>query len=157
MLHDGKKLALFLYSADAECFSREGLVSMLETVAVRPEEDLGFFRFGNADVSFDQFTTKVLGGKERLVLSFTWKNRGDSISTFDDNIIVLVFQNGIELNESILIGNTDSGTRVMPGKQLDILKVFDLREETGDICLIVDKKDDQDNAWSERTHDFSIK
>ena len=92
-----------------------------------------------------------------MVIGFVWRNKSDSIGTFDSNIEVIVFQNGIELNESLLAGNTDSNTRIMAGKELDCMKIFDLREPNGEVYVIVDRLSDTNNEFAERTYTLNIR
>lgn len=157
VLHGKRNLAFVLYSADKGHRDKEGFITSFNTFAERENDDLGFFSIGDADVKFDYYRKKEIGGKERLVIGFVWRNKSDSIGTFDSNIEVIVFQNGIELNESLLVGNTDSNTRIMAGKELDCLKIFDLREPDGEVYVIVDRLSDTNNEFAERTYTLNIR
>lgn len=151
-----KKVAYFIYSADIGHRDKEGFIAALNTFSERPEEELGFYSFGDADVKFFEYRTKeVIGGKQ-LLLSMGWRNNSDSVSTFDSNVELIVFQNGIELLEPALAGKTDSGARVMPGKELDFVKTYDLRESEGEVIVILDMPNDTSNEFTERTYELNI-
>lgn len=44
----------------------------------------------------------------------------------------------------------------MPGKELDFLKGYDLRESSGEVIVIIDKSNDTNNESAERTYTLSI-
>ena len=152
-----KNMACFVYTADIGHRDRDGFVAALDTFSERQKENLGYFSFGDAEVKFIEYQTKEAPGGKRLYLSLGWRNNGESISTFDSNIEVIVFQNGVELLEPVLAGKTDSGARVMPGKELDFLKTYDLREGSGEVIVIIDKANDTTNEFAERTYTLNIR
>ena len=153
---DERKVAFFVYSADIGHRNKEGFIAALDTFSERAKADLGFFNFGETDVKFIEYQTKNIMGGKRLYLSLGWRNNSDSISTFDSNVEVIVFQNGIELLEPVLAGKTDSAARVMPGKELDFVKAYDLREESGEVIVFIDKANDTNNEFGERTYKLNI-
>lgn len=155
--NNGKNMACFVYTADTGHRDKDGFVAALDTFSERQKEDLGYFSFGDAEVKFIEYQTKEAPGGKRLYLSLGWRNNGVSISTFDSNIEVIVFQNGVELLEPVLAGKTDSGARVMPGKELDFLKTYDLREGSGEVIVIIDKANDTTNEFAERTYTLNIR
>ena len=154
---DRKNVAYFIYSADVGHRNKEGFIAALDTFSERQKDDFGFFSFGTAEVKFIQYQTKDVVGGKRLYLSLGWRNNSDSISTFDSSVEVIVFQNGIELLEPVLAGKTDSGAKVMPGKEMDFLKGYDLRESSGEVIVIIDKANDTNNEFAERTYTLNIR
>ena len=155
ILGSGKHVFCVLYTA--EILNKDDFIEILETVNARPADEIGFYDFGNANVKFVQFRTKELSGKKRLLLDFTWRNIGETISTFDSNVQVSVFQDGIELYESLVtVSATDTGTRIMPDKELDCTKVYDLRSQTGEIIVFIDKLQNDENKYAERQFTFNI-
>jgi hypothetical protein len=90
-------------------------------------------------------------------VDFTWRNVGDSPDMFVVNVSVTAYQNGIQLNEGYLITeNTEVGTSIMPGKSLTVTEIFQMRESTGEITLIVDKLMDFTHEWQDRQYSFTV-
>ncbi len=153
----GKRVFYVQYIAEQGLGNKDEFLRVLSSVSERPASEMGFYVFGDADVKFEQFRTKEIAGKKRLLLDFTWRNIGTSISTFDSNMLVMVFQDGIELHESITLpGATETDTRIMPGKELDCIKIFDLKNPTGEITVIMDKLMDEDDNYLDRQFTFNV-
>lgn len=153
----GKRVFYVQYIAEQGLANKDEFLSVLSSVSERPASEMGFYVFGDADVKFEQFRTKEISRKKRLLLDFTWRNIGNSVSTFDANVSVIVFQDGIELHESLTLpGATETDTRIMPGKELACIKVYDLRNPTGEITVIMDKLMDEDDNYLDRQYTFNV-
>lgn len=151
-----KNIAFVLYTADPGHRDMDGFLAMLNTFSERPKDDMGYYSFGNTYVKFAQFEKRTISGKNRIGLLVCWRNLTDSMTTFDTNVDVLIFQNGVELSKSLLTGNDDSEKRVLPGKEMDCELWYDLREADGEITVIIDKKDDINNEYADRVSVFNV-
>ena len=93
-----------------------------------------------------------------LLVDFTWRNAGSKADMFVINVDVKAYQDGIELHDGYLFDiTTESGTSIMPGKELTVTEVFQLRGKTGKITLVLDKLIDVKNEWPSRQYEFQLK
>lgn len=147
-----------LYSSDNAAEEKTAFLNMLECFYVRPAKDACYFRYANADVKFLGYRTKTVGGKMYLLVDFTWRNAGSKADMFVINVDVKAYQDGIELHDGYLFDiTTESGTSIMPGKELTVTEVFQLRGKTGKITLVLDKLIDVKNEWPSRQYEFQLK
>lgn len=153
----GNKTVETLYLTTSEP-DKEFYKNVLSSVRQRPEADRGFFTYGDVEVKFKNFTTKTSGGKKYLILNFDWRNVGTSPTMFVVNVGVTAFQDGIELHEGYLFSEqTEVGTKIMPGKELPVKVIFELRNSTGEVTFTVDKLMDFNNEAVGREYTLNIK
>lgn len=158
MIRVGEKTVAAFYLTAAETANREIFINALSSVTAREEKNRGFFRYGDVEVKFKNFTTKTSGGKKYLILNFDWRNVGTSPTMFVVNVGVTAFQDGIELHEGYLFGEqTEVGTQIMPGKELPVKVIFELRSSTGEVEFTVDKLLDVTNAAVDRNYTINVK
>ena len=158
ILNTGSYYADVLYMAalgyeDIDLFKKTAA-----SIKERPKEDAGYFRFGNAEVMYKGYRTKKVGKQTYLLLDFDWRNIGTAPDMFVINVDVTAYQDGIELSQGFLFGeNTETGTNIMPGKNIKCTMVYTLRNPKGDITLFVDKLMDMTNEYVGRKIQFTIK
>lgn len=158
LLPSGNISIAALYLTPVMPASKDLLVNALSSIQTREEKNMGFFRYGDVEVKFKNFTTKTSGGKKYLVLNFDWRNVGTSPTMFVVNVGVTAFQDGIELHEGFLFGEqTEVGTQIMPGKELPVKVIFELRSSTGEVEFTVDKLLDVTNAAVDRNYTINVK
>ena len=156
MIECENRTASILYIADIGHRDKENLMAILSTLHERPSEDEGFYNFGSVDLKY--MTTKIseISGKNRINIMFTCRNVGATITNMADNVEVILFQNGVELNESRMIGKKDYDVRLMPGKEMHCFIYYDLREKTGDFTLVLTGRGNRDQS-AYRQIDFAAK
>lgn len=152
------------YHATIMFFERPGyvnhddMVKQLNSLTVRNSEDIGFFRFGDAEVKFVSYAVKKVGTDRLLLLDFEWRNVGAIASRFVLNVSATAYQDGIELKEGYLFTeNSETGTSIMPGKSIKCTEVFVLRSATGEISLYLDKLMDVLDEYPNREYLFTLK
>lgn len=134
------------------------IISALDSVQARQKKDIGFFNYGDAEVNLTHFSTKTVGKSKYLILDLTWRNVGDTASMFAVNVGVTVYQDGIQLHEGFLpTEQTETGTSIMPGKELAVKEIYELRSGSGKIDIIVDKLLDFTNEIVDRHYSFNLK
>lgn len=147
-----------LYVAAAGTPDKDLFVNVLSSVKTRDAKNKEYFRYGDVEVKFNNFTTKTSGGKKYLILNFDWRNVGTAPTMFVVNVEVTAFQDGIELHEGYLFGeNTEVGTQIMPGKELPVKVIFELRSSTGKVEFTVDKLMDFNNEAVARHYTLNVK
>ena len=145
------------YATDPEYYKAE-MLDLLQGFHHRNTDNLFFFRYGNAEAKYTGYKTKSVGKQEYLLVDFVWRNVGTSADMFVVNVDVTAFQDGIELQDGFLLGvNSEVGTKIMPGKEITVTEVYQLRSQTGQITLVVDKLLDVMNEWPDRTYEFQLK
>ena len=148
---------LFFYIFSEPYGGKEAAEKLLEGFKVRSKDDSHFFRFGDAEVKLKGFRTKTVGKNKYLLVDFTWRNVGNTTDMFVVNVSVTAYQNGIQLKDGFLpTEDTEVGTSIMPGKSLTVTEVFQMRESTGEITLIVDKLMDYSHECQERQYSFKV-
>lgn len=152
---DTRIVALYVAAGTPD---KDLFVNVLSSVKTRDAKNKGFFRYDDVEVRFKNFTTKTSGGKKYLILNFDWRNVGTSPTMFVVNVEVTAFQDGIELHEGFLFGEqTEVGTQIMPGKELPVKVIFELRSSTGEVEFTVDKLMDFTNEAVARHYTLDIK
>lgn len=153
-----------LWHASILCSSRKGyeidheFENILATVTPRDSADVGFFRFGYAEVRYKGARIKKVGSNKYLKLDFTWRNAGTETTFFAVEVDVTAFQNGVQLQEGFLFDEkSEVGTKLMPGKSIDVTKVYELREAGGKIEFTVDKLLDFNHQYVDRKYSFTLK
>lgn len=147
--------AFYGYNRDYE---KDLFKEMAQRLHVRDASDALYFRYGNADVKLRNYRTKTVNGKMYLLIDFTWKNAGNQPDMFIINVDVKAYQDGIELHKGYLFDvNTETGTSIMPGKELTVTEIFQLRSKSGKITLILDKLIDATNEWPSQQYEFTLK
>lgn len=132
--------------------------SMTASLRMRSWDDYGYFRFGDAEVALKAARTKKVRNRDYLMLDFTWRNAGQDITFFAVQVDVTVFQDGVQLQEGFLLDEkSEIGTQLMPGKSIDVTKVYELRSDKGEIELFVDKLMDFQNQYVDRKYSFKLK
>lgn len=154
MIDGGNRSASILYVADSGHREKEGLLDVLETLIERPKEDISFYNFGPVNVKFETWKTSEISGKERILLMFKWRNDGYSITTLASNVEVILFQDGVELNESLTIGKKDYDVRLLPGKETNCFIYYDLNEGTKDFTIVLSGKNDSNDEYADRQIEF---
>lgn len=158
LIHVGEKTVGAFYLTAAETADSKIFINALSSVTAREEKNKGFFRYGDVEVKFKNFTTKTSGGKKYLILNFIWRNVGTAPTMFVVNVGVTAFQDGIELHEGYLFGEqTEVGTQIMPGKELPVKVIFELRSKTGEVTFTVDKLIDALNQAVDREYTINVK
>lgn len=128
------------------------------SLRMRSWDDYGYFRFGDAEVMLKAARTKKVGSRSYLMLDFTWRNAGQDITFFAVQVDVTVFQDGVQLQEGFLLDEkSEIGTQLMPGKSIDVTKVYELRSDKGEIEFFVDKLMDFQNQYVDRKYSFKLK
>ena len=161
-------IALFYSPFDRICyaiyspsFPESGMAEMLavlEGLHYRKYGEISYFRYGNAEVQYSSHKVQTVGKNNYLLVNFRWRNMGDEADMFVINVDVTAYQDGIELHPGYIFGiNTEEGTKIMPGKEILVTKVFTLRKQTGTITLVVDKLLDVKNEWPNRKYEFQLK
>lgn len=141
-----------------EVADKEFFVGVLSSVRDRPKEDVGFFSYGEAEAKLKNYRIKKEGKTEYLILDFVWRNVGSTASMFAVNVGVTVYQDGIELHEGYLLGErTETATSIMPGKELAVKAIFELRSSSGSLDIIVDKFLDVTHKAVDRIYSFPLK
>lgn len=130
-------------------------INAVGTIKQRAQEEIDYFRFGNAMVKYKGHRVWKVRNNYYLLLDFTWKNVGNNADTFVVNVDVTTYQDGIELQTGYFFGK-DEGTKIMPGKELPVTVAFNLRSQTGEIKVIVDKLMDYTNEWPYRQYSFDL-
>lgn len=157
MIKTGSYHGVFYYMFNEPYGSKQAALNLMETLKVRPKSDFCYFRFGDAEVKYKGFRTKTVGRTKYLLVDFIWRNVGNSPDMFVVNVDVTAYQDGIQLYDGYLLTeNTEVGTSIMPGKSLTVTEVFQMRENTGEITLIVDKLMDFTHEWQERQYSFKV-
>ena len=147
----------FYYASDPVYYKTE-MLALLKGLHHRTIDDMCYFRYGDAEAKYMGYTTKTVGSTKYLLVRFSWRNVGTSAEVFAVNVDVTAYQDGIELQDGFLLGiNSEVGTSIMPGKEITVTRVFQLRGSTGQITLIVDKLLDFKNEWPDRTYEFQLK
>lgn len=147
----------FYYASDPVYYKTE-MLALLKGLHHRTIDDMCYFRYGDAEAKYMGYTTKTVGSTKYLLVRFSWRNVGTSAEVFAVNVDVTAYQDGIELQDGFLLGiNSEVGTSIMPGKEITVTRVFQLRGSTGQITLIVDKILDFKNEWTDRTYEFQLK
>lgn len=137
---------------------KDFIVSVLSSVQERKKKDFGFFNYGNVEANFRNYDIKTVGEKKYLILEFDWRNVGDTATMFAVNMGVTVYQDGIELHKGFLLTEqTEVGTSIMPGKELTVKEIFELRRSSGKLDIIVDKLMDFTNEIVDRNYSFTLK
>lgn len=158
MLPSGNISIAALFLAPGESADKDLFVNVLSSVKTRDAKNKEYFRYGDVEVKFNNFTTKTSGGKKYLILNFDWRNVGTAPTMFVVNVGVTAFQDGIELHEGYLFGeNTEVGTQIMPGKELPVKVIFELRSSTGEVEFTVDKLMDFNNEAVARHYTLDVK
>ncbi len=91
------------------------------TQTVKPEMP------GSHDVKIlEAITGESFGDTELVIIVYEWTNKGDEVTTFSSEFDTTVYQNGVQLSQFFIIGNTEidyasSSNKVQPGA---IQKVF---------------------------------
>ena len=129
--------------------------SIVKTVEKRSWEENGKYRFGDALVKFNWRNWLSVNSGKSIYLTFDWANVGDEPTSFDRNVEVIVYQDGIELSGSTR-NDVDATIRIMPGKELSTGKYFILRSKTGQIDVYVSSRSDSDVQSPTRHYTFTI-
>lgn len=157
MIKKGNKTIIAFFSSLPDADYKGFFIRALNSVNVRPDKDVGFFNYGNAEAKLVKYSTKTVGKKKYLILDFTWRNVGDIATMFAVNVGVTVYQDGIQLNEGYLFTeDTEVGTSIMPGKELAVKEIFELRSSSGTLDIVVDKLMDFTNEIIDRNYTFIL-
>lgn len=147
-----------IYSSNNPDDGKMEFLDLIQRFYVRPEKDASYFRYGNADVKLKNYRTRTVNGKMYLLVDFTWRNIGTKEDIFVINVDVKAYQDGIELHDGYLFDiYTETGTSIMPGKELTVTEIFQLRSKTGKITLILDKLLDVTHEWPSRRYEYTLK
>lgn len=96
-----------------------------------------FVNFGDASFKYEQALTYENNGKKYLIVEFVWKNNSKSADCFGTILSFEAYQDGIELNRGYIFGvETNSTTKIMPGKTLNGCVVFELRNNKSDVEFV---------------------
>lgn len=153
----GRTIGAFFVSSSGKA-DKEFIVSTLSSVQERPKKDVGFFNYGNAEANLKEYSIKTVGKKKYLILELIWRNVGDAATMFAVNVGVKVYQDGIELHEGFLLTEqTEVGTSIMPGKEITVKEIFELRSSSGKLDIIVDKLMDFTDEIVDRNYSFTLK
>lgn len=134
------------------------MLAILDGLHYRKMGEISYFRHGTAEVKYNGYEIQTVGNQNYLLVRFTWRNIGTEADLFAVNVDVTAYQDGIELQDATLIAkNSEVGTKIMPGKEISVGKVFVLRKLTGTITLVVDKLMDYSNEWPDREYEFQLK
>lgn len=153
----GRTIGAFFVTSSGKA-DKEFIVSTLSSVQERPKKDVGFFNYGNAEANLKEYSIKTVGKKKYLILEFIWRNVGDAATMFAVNVGVKVYQDGIELHEGFLLTEqTEVGTSIMPGKEITVKEIFELRSSSGKLDIIVDKLMDFTDEIVDRNYSFTLK
>lgn len=132
--------------------------NILASITQRDEDDIGYFRFGDAEVQYKGARKKKVGKTQYLLLDFNWRNAGKDVTIFPVHVEVTVFQDGVQLQEGFLFNEkTEIGTHLMPGKSIDITQIYELRGTGGQIDFTVDKLMDFNHQYVDRKYSFTLK
>lgn len=157
-IRSGKRVCYAAFYGYNRDYEKNMFKDLLQHFYVRNEKDACYFRYGTADVKLKNYKTKTVNGKTYLLVDMTWRNTGDKASMFIVNVDVKAYQDGIELHDGYLFDiDTETGTSIMPGKELTVTEVFQLRSKTGKITLVLDKLLDATHEWPSRQYEYILK
>lgn len=152
----GSRIAAIIYAV-MDGYEIEGeFENAVNSITLRDSENQGYFRYGDAEVKLLSVTTKTLRKTKYLLLKFNWRNVGSDATMFAVNVGVTVFQDGVELKNAHVY-DSEIATQLKSGKSIDVVESYELRSDTGELEIVVDKLIDVTHQYADRTYTYTLK
>ena len=152
----GSRIAAIIYAV-MDGYEIEGeFENAVNSITLRDSENQGYFRYGDAEVKLLSVTTKKVRKTKYLLLKFNWRNVGSDATMFAVNVGVTVFQDGVELKNAPVY-DSEIATQLKPGKSIDVVESYELRSDTGELEIVVDKLIDVTHQYADRTYTYTLK
>ena len=152
----GSRIAAIIYAV-MDGYEIEGeFENAVNSITLRDSENQGYFRYGDAEVKLLSVTTKKVRKTKYLLLKFNWRNVGSDATMFAVNVGVTVFQDGVELKNAHVY-DSEIATQLKPGKSIDVVESYELRSDTGELEIVVDKLIDVTHQYADRTYTYTLK
>lgn len=143
------------YSDTDSVNGKANFMERLDALVFRPAGEHGVFRYGNAEVKLESRVSckiKTTAIADYVLVEFAWKNVGKYPESFDDNVSVTLYQDGVQLKESVISESADSSAKILPGVTFTVTKAFLIRNFDAFVYIYFGKAGDEVYKWPEQVY-----